>query len=144
MTPQEIAAECRAIAESFNPKADVSVRISNRGGPKPIGLICYPFGIGGTGDTIYVTAASFEEGFAELREQIVATRAAYDEKLVRRMVQVILENADDRGHVFESALRTVASAEEIERLAPLALEAVCDLLKRPSFTIVHDAREAAE
>ena len=139
MTPQEIHAECNAIAASVGIHAYVSVNITSNGfGPKSqIAMACcYPMGVGGAGKTTRATGDSFEAVLSALKEEIEAGKAERDRQTIRAMALAIIQQTMDFGECTDAALRAEFSAGDVKARGPAAIEEANKLSENRPFQIV--------
>ncbi|KLK91392.1 hypothetical protein AA309_20025 [Microvirga vignae] len=141
MTPQEIKAQCRALADLVGPQAELTVWI-DEGRHRPeqsgrtIGMSLYPNGITGRSEgTLYAYADTWEEAFANMRIQWDARAASFHKAKIRAMALKIIEITQDWEVCSEARLRAFFDPGEIEQLGPLALEQANRMAANGPFTI---------
>jgi hypothetical protein len=136
MTPQEIQAECIAIATSIHPEAYTSASIaSDAPAHRAVRACCYPRGVGRS-ERHDVVAKTFEEAFTALREKLVSVREAHAIKTTRAIALAIIQQTMDFGECTDAALRAEFSAGEVEAYGAAAIEEANKLSENRPFRIV--------
>lgn len=149
LSAAEILAETRAIKESIDVTAYVSVGIS--ASPDARGVVqgvCYPDGVGGRGNQpqFYVYADTFREVLKILAEGWAERAATYRADTIKKMAVSIIQITYELGECSDNALRGAGfDASEVKRFSGAACEMANSMAERGPFTVLtlNNSNEAA-
>jgi hypothetical protein len=141
MTAREFSDAVTKLAAGMGPRGSISTFIMDRlcgADGAPLYSAVYPTGDYSRGPEFTVTAETFAELHAGLRDKIAAHAEVYRTRTIRKMALAIIRITGELGHCTDAALRNCGEfdPEQVTAFGELACTDANEVAGKGPFTIV--------